>query len=724
MTTKTSPLQSFRPTLVSFLRALVLAAAALITAWPLTVGTGVLMALLGAFLGALSADRAAATPLRLPSTLMISGAAFVVGVFAARFLVTTSLFASVVGPVNALWLSEAALWLAMTLPFFFALRFLAARKRLFIVFEVLVIAGAVAWSLAAHREGMIHRPYSIGDWAFTKGLDPVLLLLLLGICGLFLMAALLMSENRRRRLVLHFGALAALALLLLVVVRVGDVLPQPRGGDELGLTGDPNEGEDESDEENEGGQSEGDPSDQMDDLDFRDNYNSSGEQAPVAVVLLHDEYSPPPGVYYFRQTAFSQYNGRRLVQATRDGVDTDIMSRFPSKPEKLAAAPVLSDKREALRTTMGLMIDHVRPFALDSPAAVRPARNPNPVRFRRVFDVLSHVQTLPYDEMIGLRPGDPDWTREEWAFYTDAPSDPRYKALAERLMQMLREDYKRDPLAQALAIKAYLDQEGIYSRRSKHAGAEDPAGSFLFGNLTGYCVHFAHAATYLMRAQGLPARVAAGYAIEESARGGGSTLMVRGGDAHAWPELYLEGVGWVVVDLAPEQTLDEPAGPPDQTLQRMLGEMMREDFQEMDMSDEAAFSWSFLKLIGLILLFGALAVGYGVKFYRALAPFFGGPKQLYRSAYRASLDRLAEVGVRRRFGESRESFSQRATQMAPSFSQLTEHHLQQALGSQEKSPPRSLQELMIRVQDEIGGRVPLWRRLAGFLNPYSWLMAR
>ena len=46
-------------------------------------------------------------------------------------------------------------------------------------------------------------------------------------------------------------------------------------------------------------------------------------------MLLHDDYSPPTGVYYFRQGAFSQFNGRRLIATTRDGLDTDVLDGFP-----------------------------------------------------------------------------------------------------------------------------------------------------------------------------------------------------------------------------------------------------------------------------------------------------------------------------------------------------------------------------------------------------------
>lgn len=725
MSMNTPPPHPALPGLISLLRAVVLAAAAAILCWPLTVTSGVFLAILGALVGALAADMASRTSLRLAGVLSICTLILVIGTWTARLVVNSTFLASAFGPVAALWVSEAALWFVLIAPTVFLLRFVAARKTVLAVFEVIAVGGALVISLAAHREGMVHRPLTIGDWAWSRGLDPVTLLLVLGGLVTLLLAALLVSEQRRKRLALHFGVLGALALAMLLVVRVtGLPKPNPAG---LGLTGDPEETEENSGDDPSGGQggSSDDPSDEMDDLEFRDEYSSKGNQAPVAVVLLHDDYSPPAGVYYFRQTAFSQYNGRRLVRSTRDDVDRDVVARFPTRPMLIPEAPEVSEKRMDLKTSMGLLIDHVRPFALDSPVAMRPIRNPDPMRFQRAFEVLSRVQTMPYQEMIGQRPGDADWNEEQWDYYTEAPPDPRYRDLGDRLVTMLKDEYRDDPLAQALAIKAYLDERGIYSRKSRHAGAADPTASFLFGDLTGYCVHFAHAAAYLMRTRGIPARVAAGYAIAEAARGGGSTLMVRGADAHAWPEIYLEDVGWVVIDPAPEQTLDEPSGPPDQRLQSMLGEMMRQELSsEMDFGDSDPFNWNRLKLLALLALFALLGVGYAVKFYRALAPYFSRPLQRYRLAYRATLDRLAEVGMKRKFGESRESFAERTQGHAPSFVELTRHHLSWALGSAERLPAAQFSRLMVGVENEIRGSTPVWRRVLGFLNPFSWLLAR
>ena len=64
----------------------------------------------------------------------------------------------------------------------------------------------------------------------------------------------------------------------------------------------------------------------------------------------------------------------------------------------------------------------------------------------------------------------------------------------------------------------------------------------------GYCVHFASAATVLLRAAGIPARLVTGYMVQTEA---GKVTQVYGKDGHAWTECFLEGVGWVPVEATP-----------------------------------------------------------------------------------------------------------------------------------------------------------------------------
>lgn len=719
---------------VTGLRAVVLAVAAVVLAWPLTNAWGLGAAILGAVLGALLGDRAGRSSLRLASGLVSAVFALALGAWLARRVVAFATVADLLGPLVTLALGEMALWLAVVAPVTFALRLLAHRRPTLAVLEVLAVGGATAVSFAAHRDGMVHRPFALGDWAWSRGFDPAVVFLVLGGLGTLLLAALLVQEGRRRRLPLHFAGLIAVALVLTLFVRVQG-LPKPDPAGDLGLTGEPedakekNEDGEETEARPENGEGGEDEQSRLGDLEFRDDYGESGESSPLAVVLLHDDYSPPPGVYYFRQSAFSQYNGRRLVQATRDDVDEDIVRRFPFQPITVDEAPPTGRGRKALVTTVGLMVDHVRPFALDSPATLTPSSNPNPMRFQRTYEVRSHVPILPYENLVGRRAGDPEWSTAQWRHYTEAPADPRYAELAAATLDRLDSAYRDDPLARALAVKAYLDENGIYSRRSGHAGSDDPTASFLFGDLTGYCVHFAHAAAYLFRTLDLPARVAAGYAVEESERAGGSSVLIRGGNAHAWPEIYLEGAGWVVVDLTPIQSLDEPMAAPEQRLQQMLGEMLRESESDEAFGETAAepFDWRalFERLAWLLAL--ALVVAYAVKLWRRLAPRFLPAAALPRVGYRAGLDHLAEIGLRRRWGESRESFSRRAAALTPSFAPLTAVHLGDALGSRRNAAERSrdaVRRHLEAIADELRATVPAWRRILGALDPVSWMRAR
>ncbi len=503
--------------------------------------------------------------------------------------------------------------------------------------------------------------------------------------------------------------------MLFLLVQVKGV-PKPDPSGDLGLTGKPKDEEGDKEQEQRRGGKGGKSENQLDELEFKDEYQNQGEQAPVAVVLLHDDYSPPPGAFYFRQTAFSQWNGRRLVAATRDDVDRDVALRFPLEPIEVESAPPVGDGRRALRTTIGLMTDHVRPFALDSPARLEPAHNPDALRFQRVYAVRSHVPILPYDSLLGLAAGSQEWPPEVFDYYTEAPGDPRYAELAAKATEVLDPKWQDDPLAQALAIKLYLDKNGKYSRKSNHAGAADPTADFLFGDLTGYCVHFAHAAVYLFRTRGIPARVAAGYAVPESDRGSGSALLIQGKSAHAWPEIYLDGMGWVVVDIAPETSLDPPDPDADQKLQQMLGEMLRQSPEDEQLRDRLRSRWN-PRFWFFWLLIAAVLVGYGTKLYRAFAPQFAGSPRLYRVAYRAALDHLAEAGFAREPGENREDFARRAELLSPSFGGLTRQHLGQALGSRTLEAPAEVHHLLGAVRLELHRNASWQRRLLSHLRP-------
>lgn len=71
---------------------------------------------------------------------------------------------------------------------------------------------------------------------------------------------------------------------------------------------------------------------------------------------------------------------------------------------------------------------------------------------------------------------------------------------------------------------------------------------FLLEKKEGYCNHFATAFVLLARAQGLPARFVQGFCVPIK---GKTQADVYSGMAHAWPEVYFEGIGWIPFEPTP-----------------------------------------------------------------------------------------------------------------------------------------------------------------------------
>ncbi len=71
---------------------------------------------------------------------------------------------------------------------------------------------------------------------------------------------------------------------------------------------------------------------------------------------------------------------------------------------------------------------------------------------------------------------------------------------------------------------------------------------FLLEKREGYCVHFATAFVLLAQAEGFPARYVQGFCIPV---GNEKETAVSSGMAHAWPEVYIEGKGWIPFEPTP-----------------------------------------------------------------------------------------------------------------------------------------------------------------------------
>ena len=109
---------------------------------------------------------------------------------------------------------------------------------------------------------------------------------------------------------------------------------------------------------------------------------------------------------------------------------------------------------------------------------------------------------------------------------------------------------------QAMAIQQYLRADGGFSYSltlapraslSGRAAGADPLTHFL-ATKKGYCVQFATAMVMMSRAAGIPARMNLGFLPGTKSEG---VWTVVAADAHAWPELFLDGIGWTRFEPTP-----------------------------------------------------------------------------------------------------------------------------------------------------------------------------
>ena len=108
-----------------------------------------------------------------------------------------------------------------------------------------------------------------------------------------------------------------------------------------------------------------------------------------------------------------------------------------------------------------------------------------------------------------------------------------------------------NPLDKALAVRDYLrSDEFTFSRDIEPPPADaDGVDWFLFDSKTGYSDYYASAMAVLLRAAGVPARTAAGYAPGEPNADG--QRVIRDSDSHSWTQAYFPGYGWIDFEPSP-----------------------------------------------------------------------------------------------------------------------------------------------------------------------------
>ena len=105
--------------------------------------------------------------------------------------------------------------------------------------------------------------------------------------------------------------------------------------------------------------------------------------------------------------------------------------------------------------------------------------------------------------------------------------------------------------AKAQALEEYLRSDRFTYSTAPAVGVGDGLATiqdFLFRSRRGYCEQFAGAMTLMARSLGIPARMAVGFVPGTQV---GDTWQVTARDMHTWPEIWLDGQGWVAFEPTP-----------------------------------------------------------------------------------------------------------------------------------------------------------------------------
>lgn len=136
----------------------------------------------------------------------------------------------------------------------------------------------------------------------------------------------------------------------------------------------------------------------------------------------------------------------------------------------------------------------------------------------------------------------------------------RTRELLDALLKGAESDYEK-----LFRIEEYLSSMEYDLKPGKLPKDIETAADFLdyqlFERKKGYCVHYATAFVLLARAEGIPARYVQGYRFPINT----GSAEIRSDNAHAWPEAYLEGFGWLEFEPTPNTGSNNTASDGSQT---------------------------------------------------------------------------------------------------------------------------------------------------------------
>ncbi|ASJ17303.1 hypothetical protein A3L04_09595 [Thermococcus chitonophagus] len=270
------------------------------------------------------------------------------------------------------------------------------------------------------------------------------------------------------------------------------------------------------------------------DIDLRENAIRSALLNNTPVMVVYEERGI---VEYLRQNVYYRYeNGRWTGEQQFKGVSVfGYVPIFkPTNPHKTLTDKITVEMRSPLIS--GNIYTALYTARLSIPAIYseeyiifRPSRYP-------VQSYEFEVEKYEFPPNILKNASVPEIKK-----YLQTPKlSTRVYELAKNITRGISSPYEK-----ALAIERFLKQNYIYDETAPPAPPGiDPVEWFLFYSKRGVCLDFNTAFVILARINGLPARLVTGFRVEP--KPGKQEVLLK--QAHAWAEVYFNGLGWVTFD--------------------------------------------------------------------------------------------------------------------------------------------------------------------------------
>jgi transglutaminase-like putative cysteine protease len=335
------------------------------------------------------------------------------------------------------------------------------------------------------------------------------------------------------------------------------------------------------------------------------------------------------GPLYLRATTADRYAGQAITSSETTATPFDPSADLFPIEQIPQGRGLIQAQIKVLASRTGVALAPDAPVRFSQSTQVDTRGNPDdiaavrfesPIQQNGEYTVASAISSATVQELRAAGEDYPSWVRQR---YLQLPRN-----LPRRVIDVARSAVGGATSAydRAVALETYLRQDLTYSTHVASVPTDrDWVDYFLFDSKQGYCDYFATAMVVLLRIDGVPARVASGFAPGEFDADAGMSV-VRENHAHSWVEAYFPRYGWITFEpssIRPIPTrLEDPLEPqpvaaPAQDLVRETSGLTPEELDELlsirDTGGELVQRPFFSTLAGVVvLLLAGLVVLAGI----------------------------------------------------------------------------------------------------------------